>query len=288
MAYSVLWPLRRLQPAEEATVDLLRSTAWAGATSAPARASFVRALGLPCSSDRLPQPRPPAGTTGATDHSLTLPRDCLAKRQHRMASWAAEHRARRAAAATSAAAAAAAATAAPLPQQDTPQDKDRSGGRRSPSPGVPASAPPSPSVAISSSSSSSSSGSRAPLSIWTDLPHLSDERTGLTRPEFRVLDCRVGAASPRDADVVWASSSINPEFEAAMGGLRPGQMVNQFPYETALVVKTHLARTIQREFGSGSPEGDPMQLTFDMQSQDDSLAFVAEFRRRRDAGMDNV
>lgn len=48
-------------------------------------------------------------------------------------------------------------------------------------------------------------------------------------------------------------------------GLRPGQLVNQFPYEAALVVKSHLARTIQREFGSRSPEGDVMQPTFDMQ-----------------------
>ena len=48
-------------------------------------------------------------------------------------------------------------------------------------------------------------------------------------------------------------------------GLRLGQMVNQFPYEAALVVKSHLARTIQQEFGSGSPEGDAMQPTFDMQ-----------------------
>lgn len=51
----------------------------------------------------------------------------------------------------------------------------------------------------------------------------------------------------------------------AISGLRREQMVNQFPYEAALVVKSHLARTIQREFGSGSPEGDAMQPTFDMQ-----------------------
>ena len=49
MAYSVLWPLRPLRPSEEATLDLLRSTAWSGATSAGARQAFVRALGLPCS-----------------------------------------------------------------------------------------------------------------------------------------------------------------------------------------------------------------------------------------------
>lgn len=49
MAYSVLWPLRPLQPSEEATLDLLRSTAWSGATSAGARQAFVRGLSLPCS-----------------------------------------------------------------------------------------------------------------------------------------------------------------------------------------------------------------------------------------------
>ncbi|CAN0487352.1 unnamed protein product, partial [Hapterophycus canaliculatus] len=66
-------------------------------------------------------------------------------------------------------------------------------------------------------------------------------------------------------------------------------MINQFPYEAALVVKSHLARTIQREFGSNSPEGDAMQPTFDMQSEDDALAFIAEFRRRRrDVRADNV
>ncbi|CAN0409877.1 unnamed protein product, partial [Hapterophycus canaliculatus] len=56
-----------------------------------------------------------------------------------------------------------------------------------------------------------------PLSVWTDLPHLSDGDTGLTRPEFRVLDCNIGGASPRDADVIWASGSIDQKFEAAMG-----------------------------------------------------------------------
>lgn len=49
MAYSVLWPLRPLQPSEEATLDLLRSTAWSGATTAGARQAFVRGLSLPCS-----------------------------------------------------------------------------------------------------------------------------------------------------------------------------------------------------------------------------------------------
>lgn len=49
VAYSILWPLRRLRASEEATLDLLRSTAWAGATSVAARGAFVRGLRLPCS-----------------------------------------------------------------------------------------------------------------------------------------------------------------------------------------------------------------------------------------------
>lgn len=49
VAYSVLWPLRRLRASEEATLNLLRSTAWAGATSVAARGAFVRGLRLPCS-----------------------------------------------------------------------------------------------------------------------------------------------------------------------------------------------------------------------------------------------
>lgn len=53
-----------------------------------------------------------------------------------------------------------------------------------------------------------------PLAVWTDLPYLSNEQTGLTRCEFRVLEC---GASPRDADVLWASRSIDRSFEAAMG-----------------------------------------------------------------------
>ncbi|CAM9649338.1 unnamed protein product, partial [Ectocarpus fasciculatus] len=283
VAYSVLWPLRRLRASEEATLDLLRSTAWAGATSVAARGAFVRGLSLPCSLDRNELP---AGTPHTDHESLSLPRDRLAKRQRRMDSSANEYRARLAATATAAAVAAGIVTpAAPVAKQASPPSP-------LPSSGVGA-------VALSSAGGGRGEGRGGlpPLSVWTDLPYLSDGETGLTRPEFRVLDCGLAAAaaaaaavvaSPRDADVVWSSSSIDPKFEAEMGGLRPGQLVNQFPYEAALVVKSHLARTIQREFGSRSPKGDVMQPTFDMQSEDDALAFMADFRRRRDAGADNI
>ncbi|CAN0516226.1 unnamed protein product, partial [Ectocarpus sp. 8 AP-2014] len=255
VAYSVLWPLRRLRASEEATLDLLRSTAWAGATSVAARGAFVRGLRLPCSLDRHAFP---AGTHAHhhTDHeSLSLPRDRLAKRQRRMDSSANEYRARLAGTATAATTATGTVTPAAPVQAPVP--------------------PPPPSSGVGAAELSPAAGSRGdgrggvpPLSVWTDLPYLWDGETGLTRPEFRVLDCGLAAAaaaSPRDADIVWASSSIDPKFQAAMGGLRPGQLVNQFPYEAALVVKSHLARTIQREFGSRSPEGDVMQTTFDMQ-----------------------
>lgn len=142
--------------------------------------------------------------------SLSLPRDRLAKRQCRMDSSANEHRARLAATATAATTAAGTVTpAAPVAMQ-------------APLP------PPAPSSGVGVGALSPPAGSRGdgrggvpPLSVWTDLPYLSDGETGLTRPEFRVLDCGLAAAaaaaSPRDGDIVWSSSSIDPKFQAAMG-----------------------------------------------------------------------
>lgn len=173
-----------------------------------------------------------------------MPRDRLAKRQRRMDSWAAEHQARCAAVAAAAAAAPVASgtsipagTPPPPPpgRQETSNGNDHDG-RSTPIP-VDGAAPhvladnaqqqqpprvggASRSPAVSGARADGDGGDRregSPLSVWTDLPHLSDGETGLTRPEFVVLDCGVGASSPRDADVVWASSSIDGKFEAAMG-----------------------------------------------------------------------
>ena len=167
-----------------------------------------------------------------------------------MDSWAAEHRARCSAATAAAAAAAAAATAAVAasiasgtsvpagaPPPQPPGSHEVSNAVDDGSTPIPADGAAPPVLAGSSTQQTScgagaslspiASGARAgsrdggrrgsPLSVWTDLPYLSDAKTGLTRSEFVVLDCGVGASSPRDADVVWASSSIDPKFEAAMG-----------------------------------------------------------------------
>lgn len=56
--------------------------------------------------------------------------------------------------------------------------------------------------------------SENPLTVWTDLPYLCNGETGLTRCEFRVLE---SGASPRGADLLWASRSVDRSFEAAMG-----------------------------------------------------------------------
>lgn len=58
---------------------------------------------------------------------------------------------------------------------------------------------------------------REPLTVWTDLPYLSDAETGLTRAEFRVSEsgCE-GSLTPEKADVVWASVSVNKILKRGM------------------------------------------------------------------------
>lgn len=57
---------------------------------------------------------------------------------------------------------------------------------------------------------------REPLTVWTDLPYLSDAETGLTRADFCVSRERDGSTTPEEADVVWASVSVNRVLEEGM------------------------------------------------------------------------
>ncbi|CAN0240667.1 unnamed protein product, partial [Discosporangium mesarthrocarpum] len=67
-----------------------------------------------------------------------------------------------------------------------------------------------------------------------------------------------------------------------LSGLHPGKVTNRFPYEGALVNKDDLARTIMREFGN-SAAGSFLQPTYDLQDEDDLMAFVADFVQREEA-----
>ena len=50
---------------------------------------------------------------------------------------------------------------------------------------------------------------------------------------------------PSKADILWASSQIDDEIKKTIG-LRDEQYVNQFPFEACIVMKHHLAKTIQQ------------------------------------------
>lgn len=53
------------------------------------------------------------------------------------------------------------------------------------------------------------------------------------------------ASEPKDADIIWTSLQVDEEMKKAVG-LNDQQYINQFPFEACLVMKHHLAETIQK------------------------------------------
>lgn len=53
------------------------------------------------------------------------------------------------------------------------------------------------------------------------------------------------ATEPKDADIIWTSMQIDEETKKAVG-INDEQYINQFPFEACLVMKHHLAETIQK------------------------------------------
>ena len=55
----------------------------------------------------------------------------------------------------------------------------------------------------------------------------------------------IAASEPKDADIIWTSMQVDEEMRKAVG-LNEQQFINQFPFEACLVMKHHLAETIQK------------------------------------------
>lgn len=55
----------------------------------------------------------------------------------------------------------------------------------------------------------------------------------------------VAANEPKDADIIWTSLQVDDEMKKATG-ITDQQYVNQFPFEACLVMKHHLADTVQK------------------------------------------
>ena len=53
------------------------------------------------------------------------------------------------------------------------------------------------------------------------------------------------ATDPKDADIIWTSMQIDEDTRKA-AGITDQQYINQFPFEACLVMKHHLAETVQK------------------------------------------
>ncbi|KAF8718184.1 hypothetical protein HU200_025675 [Digitaria exilis] len=110
------------------------------------------------------------------------------------------------------------------------------------------------------------------LRVYTDIPHVEEF---LTRPEF------VLTTDPKEADIIWVSIQVDSEVKNALG-LTDQQYTNQFPFEACLVMKHHLAETIQKAWGS--PEW--LQPTYNLETHLSPL--IGDYCTRKRDGTDNL
>ncbi|XP_021276458.1 LOW QUALITY PROTEIN: tubulin--tyrosine ligase-like protein 12 [Herrania umbratica] len=130
-----------------------------------------------------------------------------------------------------------------------------------------------PSVPIKSSSISGvhcSDGSV--LRVYTDMPQVEEF---LTRPEFVITN------EPKDADIIWTSMQVDEEMKKVVG-ITDQQYVNQFPFEACLVMKHHLADTIQK--AQGSPGW--LQPTYNLETHLSQL--IGDYCLRKRDGLNNL
>ncbi|KAK2645229.1 hypothetical protein Ddye_020424 [Dipteronia dyeriana] len=124
----------------------------------------------------------------------------------------------------------------------------------------------------SSSTKSLYHGDGCALRVYTDIPQVEEF---LTRPEFVVT------TEPKDADIIWTSFQVDEEMKKATG-ITDQQYVNQFPYESCLVMKHHLAETVQK--AHGSPEW--LQSTYNLETHLSQL--IGDYHVRKRDGLDNL
>lgn len=112
----------------------------------------------------------------------------------------------------------------------------------------------------------------SPLRVYTDIPQVEEL---LTRPEFEI------STDPKDADIIWTGMQVDEEMKVA-AGLTDQQYINQFPFEACLVMKHHLAETVQKAYGCP----DWLQSTYNLETQLTHL--IGEYYVRKRDGLDNL
>jgi tubulin--tyrosine ligase-like protein 12 len=124
----------------------------------------------------------------------------------------------------------------------------------------------------SSSTISLSHSDGSALRVYTDLPQVEEF---LTRPEFTIT------SEPKDADIIWTSVQVDEETKKS-AGLNDEQFVNQFPFEACLVMKHHLAETVQKAHGSP----DWFQPTYNLETHLTQL--IGDYYARERDNLDNL
>ncbi|KAK1408538.1 hypothetical protein QVD17_40399 [Tagetes erecta] len=111
-----------------------------------------------------------------------------------------------------------------------------------------------------------------PLRVYTDIPSVEEF---LTHPGFIIT------TDPKEADIIWTSMQVDEETKKAIG-LNDQQYINQFPFEACLVMKHHLAETVQKAYGS--PEW--FQPTYNLETQ--LTQFIGDYYVRENDKTDNL
>lgn len=124
----------------------------------------------------------------------------------------------------------------------------------------------------SSITSSLFCGEGRALRVYADIPQVEEY---LTRPEFVIT------TEPKDADIIWTSMQIDKETKKATG-INDEQYINQFPFEACVVMKHHLAETIQKAHGLV----EWLQPTYNLETQLSHL--IGDFHIREIENLDNL
>ncbi|KAF7836810.1 tubulin--tyrosine ligase-like protein 12 [Senna tora] len=111
-----------------------------------------------------------------------------------------------------------------------------------------------------------------PLLVYTDIPHVEEY---LTHPGFSITK------EPKDADIIWTGEQVDEDMKKVTG-ITDQQYINQFPFEACLVMKHHLAETIQK--AHGSPEW--LQPTYNLETQLSQL--IGDYYVRKREGQNNI
>ncbi|CAK9138508.1 unnamed protein product [Ilex paraguariensis] len=115
-------------------------------------------------------------------------------------------------------------------------------------------------------------GDGSALRVYTDIPQVEEF---LTRPEFKI------ATDPKEADIIWTSMQVDENIKKVVG-IHDQQCINQFPFEACLVMKHHLAETVQK--AHGSPNW--FQPTYNLETQ--LSQFIGDYYVRERDGLNNL